>query len=74
MKQWNKVRSMKGVAVGRGSAGRARATGAKARAERERQARAVVGRLTQGGEYFPDVLRACRRWLREHGVEGGRQQ
>ena len=62
-KHMNKVRHMKGVLVGRGTAGRANANGSKKLKERSKP----VG----ASGYFSDVAHACNAWLRKRGMKTG---
>jgi hypothetical protein len=63
-KQLNKVRAMKGVRPGRGSAGRAKRAG-------WHQGRAMTVGFTARMDSYADVGRACQVWLRDHGVACG---
>ncbi len=59
MKHTNKVRAMKGVKPGRGSAGRANQTGRGHHAERKSEG--------PRPDAFRDVSVACKLWLVSHG-------
>ena len=62
MKNQNKIRKMKGVKPGRGSAGRVNAGVKKRKAQ---------GAVMQQMTYFPDVAAACTDWLRSKGIKVG---
>ena len=68
-KTLNKVREMKGVRPGRGSAGRANAA-LNGKGFRCGEAKRVGFRVG-APDGFVDVDRACKKWLVEHGVPMG---
>jgi hypothetical protein len=68
-KSLNKVREMKGVRPGRGSAGRANAA-INGKGYRHGEVNRV-GFKVRGPDAFGDVGRACQEWLRKQGVPCG---
>jgi hypothetical protein len=68
-KSLNKVRQMKGVRPGRGSAGRANAA-LNGKGYRKGEVNRV-GFKVRGPDSFSDVGRACREWLAKQGVPIG---
>jgi hypothetical protein len=68
-KNQNKVRLMKGVRPGRGSAGRANAA-LNGKGYRKGEV-SRVGFKVGGPDAFNDVARACKKWLMKQGVPTG---
>ena len=67
MKHENKVRDMKGVKVGRNSAGRANRN-ARRKERRRMQSAAAVGLRIEAGFRWAEFCKACDDFMRERGI------
>jgi hypothetical protein len=67
MKQLNKVRDMKGVKVGRNSAGRANRNALR-RERRQRKGEAAMGLRIEAGFRWTEFCKACDDFMREWGI------
>ncbi len=67
MKHLNKVRNMKGVKVGRNSAGRANANDRR-KERRRKKSEAAVGLRIEAGFRWAEFCQACDDFMRERGI------